>query len=890
MNDNFDNKHRPELQQLREFIIGAADKEAAAVAKGRARAEKRRQRLELSTTTAGHKVKEKNVLEIAAAIESFKAEVDAGTGGPKPKWYPYFQEMPSEQVAEIALTACLDAVGKDWTLNTLFHQMGRMFNTHLFHVFLSTQGNADERRAGKRLLKNLDERARRSVTQENRSEWALQKAAERGFQWSDLDDYTVRSIGAIMVSAVFKGCDVFEKQLVPREEQLEIEDGKKIGLEERFVGLTEEATRHLEEHNELLDGQAPMFAPMLHEPRPWSKDSIGPYNDPALAKLVPMVKHMGPEQAQAVKDGFADGSIDQCVEALNYLQRVPFTINTYVLEAIQWVIKSKKTDDVSGFPIVNRTKVPAKIDKEEFALLETDEKVDAVKERNTAIKGNREAVANRLNINRHCQEAEELTGFDCFHLPFQFDTRSRIYHTSDFGPHNTDYLRALLLFKNTTPIADGLEWLALQLANTWGDGDGQKIDKKSYDDRIAWVNEHLEQIYDSGRDFEDAFDFWSKADDPFQFLAACREFYNFQHEGPEYQSGLPIGLDATNSGIQHYSAASLNEADGKLVNLVPGEVPNDLYEVCLVEAYRLIDEDIVRLEAMDLGEPANDNEEPDEDVVKLRKRLNNAKQLKQYPMKRKQIKRNCMTWAYSSRKYGFAKQLQKDWMDELSRDVRRGKLDKHPFERRGFGVSHYAAEINEKAISSVVQSAAGGMMFFQSLADIMAAEGLHMKFVTPLGFPLFQYYRTETGTQRQKIWLFDRETRLLEKKKATASFRGFNETVKRTKSSNAISPNIIHAMDATHLMLTVLTCQDNGIEDLMVVHDSFSTTIGNASMMRDILRLAFVELYSNYCLYTDLLNQCKARHPNPDTVEWPEVPEKGNLDLKMVLESDYFFT
>ena len=58
------------------------------------------------------------------------------------------------------------------------------------------------------------------------------------------------------------------------------------------------------------------------------------------------------------------------------------------------------------------------------------------------------------------------------------------------------------------------------------------------------------------------------------------------------------------------------------------EVPNDLYEVCLAESYRLIDDDIVRLEAMDLGEPANDNEPPDEEVVKLRKRLHNAKQLK----------------------------------------------------------------------------------------------------------------------------------------------------------------------------------------------------------------------------------------------------------------------
>ena len=39
-----------------------------------------------------------------------------------------------------------------------------------------------------------------------------------------------------------------------------------------------------------------------------------------------------------------------------------------------------------------------------------------------------------------------------------------------------------------------------------------------------------------------------------------------QH-GYEYCSGLPIAIDATQSGIQHYAAASLNPARRQLVNL-----------------------------------------------------------------------------------------------------------------------------------------------------------------------------------------------------------------------------------------------------------------------------------------------------------------------------------
>ena len=66
-------------------------------------------------------------------------------------------------------------------------------------------------------------------------------------------------------------------------------------------------------------------------------------------------------------------------------------------------------------------------------------------------------------------------------------------------------------------------------------------------------------------------------------------------------------------------------------------------------------------------------------------------------------------------------------------------------------------------------------------------------------------------------------------------------------------------------------CASNGVTDLMVVHDSFATTIGNAQRMSLAIREAFVELYDGYCLYSDVLEQVKAQHSDPDSVEWPEI-------------------
>ena len=243
-----------------------------------------------------------------------------------------------------------------------------------------------------------------------------------------------------------------------------------------------------------------------------------------------------------------------------------------------------------------------------------------------------------------------------------------------------------------------------------------------------------------------------------------------------------------------------------------------------------------------------------------------------------------MTWAYSSREFGFAKQLQSDIMDKLSTAVRLKERDKHPFEPdNGHAAAFYLADINERAIESKVQSAAAGMAFFQSLANIMASDldeegnGKHIEFVTPhIGFLMAQYYRPEDPKLR-RAYIYRHEYDEVDKR-GKISVTRYLPGVKRAKSQSASSPNMIHAMDSTHLMMTALKCAEKGVNDLMVVHDSFATTIAHADQMEASVKEAFVELYTDYCVYTDVMEQCKARHSDPDSVEWPDVPRKGDKD------------
>jgi len=61
--------------------------------------------------------------------------------------------------------------------------------------------------------------------------------------------------------------------------------------------------------------------------------------------------------------------------------------------------------------------------------------------------------------------------------------------------------------------------------------------------------------------------------------------------------------------------------------------------------------------------------------------------------------------------------------------------------------------------------------------------------------------------------------------------------------------------------------------------------------MFDTVRETFVNQYENYCLYTDVLNQVKKQLSDEGIKKLDvEIPEKGNLDLRAIMESDYCFS
>jgi DNA-directed RNA polymerase len=144
---------------------------------------------------------------------------------------------------------------------------------------------------------------------------------------------------------------------------------------------------------------------------------------------------------------------------------------------------------------------------------------------------------------------------------------------------------------------------------------------------------------------------WTDADKPFLFLAACRELIAAIENGTEYVCHLPVSWDGSCSGAQHLCMATRSE-DAWKVNLTDQPEPSDLYT-------------IVSGGSRTSMEQSND---PIASVV-----------LAYDGDWRKVFKRNTMTTFYGSKKFGMTQQHMDDLMEPLRLEVMKKKRKAHPF-------------------------------------------------------------------------------------------------------------------------------------------------------------------------------------------------------------------
>ena len=107
--------------------------------------------------------------------------------------------------------------------------------------------------------------------------------------------------------------------------------------------------------------------------------------------------------------------------------------------------------------------------------------------------------------------------------------------------------------------------------------------------------------------------------------------------------------------------------------------------------------------------------------------------------------------------------------------------------------------------------------------------------------------------------------------------------VEAPKVRQSTPPNVIHSFDAAHLHLTLAKCRQVGITQVNCVHDSYGAVAAQLPLLNQLLRESFVEMYSQ-----DVLGNWHDQMLEYG-VDLPDPPAKGNLDVSLVKDSDFFF-
>lgn len=190
-----------------------------------------------------------------------------------------------------------------------------------------------------------------------------------------------------------------------------------------------------------------------------------------------------------------------------------------------------------------------------------------------------------------------------------------------------------------------------------------------------------------------------------------------------------------------------------------------------------------------------------------------------------------------------------------------------------FQACGYLARVTMDVMGDLFTGARQTMNWLTTCARMITHHGYPVAWVSPIGLPAIQPYRQKKVatlvTLLQTVTLADESDDL---------------PIHKARQVTAFPPNYVHSLDSSHMLLTALEMEQRGLT-FSAVHDSFWTHACDVDEMNEALRDVFVDLYDQ-----PLLEQLKAtwemRYPD---LEFPDLPERGSLNLNDVKKAKYFF-
>ena len=594
-----------------------------------------------------------------------------------------------------------------------------------------------------------------------------------------------------------------------------------------YLEFTEESMEWIKRQKSNRLAAYPLLMPCLIQPREWPDGGF-------YSERLRRIKEVKSSDTIYLND-LQNKRPVAFYEALNALQNTEWSVNQKVL-------------DVANYCWNTNTPVGCLIDAEPEPL---PPKPFDIAENDLARKKWRRAASIIHDLNAHnrakrfqcmmmLDTSEKFSTGSFWHVA-QADFTGRIYPVSGtFNPQTTDLSRGLHQFAEGGPIKNEKDagWLGIAGANHWG------LSKKSFKERIEWAyNEGKHMAIDVAGNSEGFVGLWSKADDPFQFLAWCLEWSQFHDEGFGFISKHPVLLDGSNNGFQHLAALTLDQDLAVSVNLLASEEPQDLYNNIRTNL-------IVNL--------------ADSDSIYAQDWFNQRELIT-----RKLIKKPIMCIPYSGTIYGITNII----IDYVAKE----KIE-FPWGTDSFKHYNFLAIKIKESVDNICPTASNVMNYLNGIARCFAKEDKIIEWTTPSGFFVKQNYlvtkskqiETKFGHSKVRLHLAE-NTKDVDKKKTTQSFPA----------------NFIHSLDAANVHLALQKAKAKGLNQFTTIHDCFGAPASDIEDFINCAKESFVQIYQDYVL-DDLYNQAAKQLKDP--VKLPSPLDMGELHISEVMSAPYVFS
>lgn len=626
------------------------------------------------------------------------------------------------------------------------------------------------------------------------------------------------------------------------------------------LSLTVDALAQLDEVTSSIIMRNVIGIPVTGDVISWEKSTIHINNIPyGLIR-----SYQKPVKAHVDK-AINSGHMSSVLEALNHAQATLWRINKPILDLVRHCYTNNIR--VDGLPALKDIPMPEKPCAWED-MTENQQKAWKRKASEVATV-NRGFLGERIVLSRDFAMADALADVP-FWIPHNLDYRGRVYGIPHFQFQRQDHIRAMFQYNEGQVLtSEGLYWLKVHVANT---GDFNKVSKQSFDERVWWVDDNLERLIATGRSPLVNL-WWLKADKPFMFVASCMALADALEGLPVH---IPVSFDGSCSGLQHLAAQSNCSDTGALVNLLASKKPADIYQTVADNVKSKVEQDLTSEKTLQFK--VSETETRTVKVAEL------AKMLLDYGVTRSLVKRNTMTFSYSSKRSGMQKQILEDTMRPLQLQVLSGDIEKHPFgDDGGYAAARYLSGLTYDAIVETVNRPAKVMRYLQQIARVMSHEGSPTYWTTPLNFPVMLRC-PNTETTQIDLFLHDKGIKIRIAPRTMHEVAGISKQL----ASQAVAPSFVHSFDACHLMMVVLEAKKQNINSVALVHDSFGCLPNDAKKFRDIIKRTFVELYTQ-SNPLEQIRQENCVHLVTDGYKLPDLPTKGTLAIEEIIYADYAF-